>query len=90
MEPKGDTVGFHCWKCSAESVPELLSVASLGCEGRQREEAVLGSCPGTDGVMEAQWAVVASEDTGGHRRGVGPGREIGELSLKEKGDSWTS
>ena len=33
MEPKGDTVGFHCWKCSAESVPELLSVASLGCAG---------------------------------------------------------
>lgn len=75
MEPEGDTVGFYCWKCSAESSPEVFSGASLGREGRQREEAVLGSCPGADGVMEAPWAVVASEDPGGHRRGVGPARE---------------
>lgn len=53
MEPKEDTVGFHCWNCSAESVPELFLGASLGREGRQREEAVLVSCPGADGVMEA-------------------------------------
>ena len=42
-------------------------------------------------MVGAQWAMVASEDKGGHRGGRGDRkREIGGLSRKEEGDSWTS
>lgn len=46
--------GLLLRKGSAESAPEVFSGASLGHEGGQREEAVLGSCPGADGVMGAR------------------------------------
>lgn len=55
-------MGFNCWEnvlhSRSTSFYQVLGCAVWGEWGDEREEAVTGSCPGADGVVEAQWATV--------------------------------